>query len=114
MGLPRDRRITTRREIARLLSAERVRGPTLELFWSPVAEARPRATCITPKFGHTVVERNRLRRRLKELMRATLLVRPEPHDWLVRARPAAYALDFAALSAALAGLADRAGGTARP
>lgn len=117
MALPRDRRITTRREITRLLGGDRVRGQALELYWSPPAQLHSRATCITPKFGRTAVERNRLRRRLKELMRAILLGFPEPRDYLVRARPPAYDMSYAALGAALADLSARAaadgGGGAR-
>lgn len=104
--LPRERRITTRREIAALLRGKRARGPALELYWRPAAEPRSRATCITPKHGRTGVERNRLRRRLKELMRATLLSRGEERDWLVRARPPAYELDYAGLSSALSALVE--------
>ncbi len=78
-----------------------MRGAALELFWRPGTEDRPRGTCITPKFGHTSVQRNRLRRRLKELMRASVLADPLVRDYLVRARPAAYELDFEGLEAAL-------------
>lgn len=105
--LPRERRITTRREIAALLRASRVRGPALELYRRPAVEARARATCITPKHGHSGVERNRLRRRIKELMRETLLARGEEHDWLVRTRPPAYGLSFADLASALRELLAR-------
>lgn len=108
--LPRERRITTRREIAALLRGKRVRGPALELYWRPAAEQLSRATCITPKHGRTGVERNRLRRRLKELMRATLLSRGETRDWLVRARPPAYELGYAGLGTALIALLERADG----
>ncbi|MGH7565686.1 MAG: ribonuclease P protein component [Gemmatimonadota bacterium] len=104
--LPRERRITTRREIAALLRGSRVRGSALELYRLPAAGPLARATCITPKHGRTGVERNRLRRRIKELMRAVLLVRGEGHDWLVRTRPHAYDLSFADLAAALRALAD--------
>ena len=105
--LPRERRITTRREIGALLRGKRARGPALELYWRPAAEPRSRATCITPKHGRTGVERNRLRRRLKELMRAILLSRGEERDWLVRARPPAYELGYAGLSSALAALVEQ-------
>lgn len=105
--LPRDRRITRGREIASLLAARRVRRPELDLYWRPAAGPLPRAACTTPKFGHSSVERNRLRRRLKELTREVLLARDEPYDYLVRARPPAYELDFAGLREALAGLAGR-------
>ena len=78
-----------------------MRGEALELFWRPAAEDRPRVACITPKFGHSSVERNRLRRRLKELMRASVLASSQARDYLVRARPAAYELDFDGLGTAL-------------
>ena len=105
--LPRNRRVTTRREIAHLLRGSRVSGRELELYWRPASGERSRATCITPKFGRTAVLRNRLRRRIKERMRTTLLGRPEPRDYLVRARPPAYELDYAGLAAALEELAGR-------
>lgn len=107
--IPRGRRITTRREILALLRGRRVRGRALELFWRPTAQDSPRGACITPKFGHTSVERNRLRRRLKELMRATVFASPQARDYLVRARPAAYELDFEGLDAALKELLDEIG-----
>ena len=107
--IPRGRRITTRREILSLMRGRRVRGRALALIWRPAAQDRPRGACITPKFGHTSVERNRLRRRLKELMRATVLTRPQERDYLVRARPTAYELDFEGLERALRELLDETG-----
>lgn len=104
-AVPRDRRITTRREITRLLRGPGSRGPELELYWQPAAGAS-RATCITPKHGHTSVERNRLRRRLMALVASELLSRPEPRDYLVRARHAAYGLDFRGLARALGDLVE--------
>jgi ribonuclease P protein component len=108
--IPRDRRITTRCEILSLLKGRRVQGGALELFWRSAAQDRSRGACITPKFGHTSVERNRLRRRLKELMRATVLTTPHECDYLVRARPKAYELDFEGLDTALKELLDETGG----
>ena len=107
MHLPRDRRITTRREIAWLLSGDRVRGRDLDLHWRPASGTVPRAICITPKFGHTSVQRNQLRRRLTDLARRILLARPEALDYLVRARPEAYALGYDGLEAELSSLAGR-------
>lgn len=108
--LPRKRRIRTRREIAALLRGSKARGPALELYRRPAAEEIGRATCITPKHGRTGVERNRLRRRIKELMREVLLARGEGNDWLVRTRPPAYELSFAELRSALSILADESEG----
>lgn len=104
-AIPRDRRVTTRGEILRLLRGPAVRGADLELYWRPAAGGASRATCITPKYGHTSVERNRLRRRLTTLLASELLSRPEPRDYLVRARSGAYDLDFQGLSRAVRGLA---------
>lgn len=110
--LPRDRRITRSKEIAALRAASRARGPALDLHWRPAAGSVSRAACTTPKFGHTSVERNRLRRRLKSLIDEILLDPGVPFDWLVRARPPAYEMDFTGLRAALGELAERA--LARP
>lgn len=105
--LPRDRRIRTRKEIGALLGATRVRGSVLELFRRPAAGAKSRATCITPKHGHTSVDRNRLRRRVKALIAEILFVRGDAADWLVRTRPAAYDRSYPELGTELAELADR-------
>lgn len=112
--IPRERRITTRRDVLRLLKGRRARSDALELFWSAAAGPRSRATCITPKYGHTSVARNRLRRRLKELLRSRLLARDEPLDYLVRARPPAYDLAFGELATLLDGLAARIESTTTP
>jgi ribonuclease P protein component len=49
---------------------------------------------VVPKHRHTVAERNRLKRRLREIARKDVLPRlwrlPAPVDLLVRARPQAY------------------------
>ena len=51
-----------------------------------------------PKHGHTIVDRNRLRRRLREIGRLEVLPRLDTHlrdlDFLVRARREAYHVSF--------------------
>ena len=53
---------------------------------------------IVPKHGHTIVDRNRLRRRLREIGRVEVLPRldtlPRDLDFLVRARREAYQASF--------------------
>lgn len=105
--LPRERRVTTHREIGRLLGGDRLRGRSLELRWLPAARPVTRATCITPRFGHSAVERNRLRRRLKSLIMDVLLSGAGSRDYLVRASPSAYDLDFDGLREELTDLAAR-------
>ena len=59
---------------------------------------------MVPRYRHSAVARNRVKRRLRELVRLDMLTVLEglpPHDVVVRAFPAAYQRDFAALKAEL-------------
>jgi len=49
---------------------------------------------VVPKYGHTSVERNKLKRRLRELARRQLLTVAASCDVLVRARREAYQAPF--------------------
>lgn len=49
---------------------------------------------IVGKYGHTIVERNRLRRRIRELARTRLIPLYKGLDLVMRALPSAYAADF--------------------
>ncbi len=49
---------------------------------------------IVAKYGHTIVERNRLRRRLRDLTRIRLLPGCVSVDMIIRALPKAYDVDF--------------------
>jgi ribonuclease P protein component len=63
--------------------------------------AHPRIGLIVPRYKHSAVERNRLKRRLRELLRTRLLPALPPLDLVVRALPTAYRADFAALATQL-------------
>jgi ribonuclease P protein component len=58
----------------------------------------PRVGVIVPKYGHSGVERNRLKRRLREIVRQdilwTIIV---PVDLVIRASPQAYGVSYSAL-----------------
>lgn len=54
---------------------------------------------VVPKFTHSAVQRNRLKRRLRELARLRLLRTLPPVDVVIRTRREAYAASFEALSA---------------
>lgn len=80
-------------------TGERRRCGALDVFVRPVAGSRgPRVGVVVPLHGHSIVERNRLQRRLRELLRTGWLPgqrsAEQPRDLLVRARPPAYECDF--------------------
>lgn len=58
-----------------------------------------------PKFGHTVVRRNTLKRRLRELVRLELLPRSCSCDVVLRARRDAYDAPFERLREEVRGVA---------
>ena len=54
---------------------------------------------VVAKYGQTVVKRNRLRRRLRELARVRLIPKLSGLDLVIRSLPSAYAADFQELAA---------------
>jgi ribonuclease P protein component len=97
---------------------KRVRTEHLELRAAASPLHHPRVGFIVPKHKQTSVARNRLKRRLREIVRRQLLPALPPIDLVVRARPEAYGATYDVLemelargSAKLAGLfASRADG----
>ena len=53
-----------------------------------------RVAIVVPKWGHTAVSRNKLKRRLRELARDHLLARDTSRDVVLRARREAYDASF--------------------
>jgi ribonuclease P protein component len=66
--------------------------------------SHPRVGFIVPKYTRTAVARNRLKRRLREIVRLHWLSRLGPVDLVIRSRASAYEASFAALVADLASL----------
>jgi ribonuclease P protein component len=64
-----------------------------------------RVAIVVPKFGFTVVRRNKLRRRLRELMRLHVLTQHSSCDLLVRAKPHTFDAPYDRLRAAIQQLA---------
>ena len=58
----------------------------------------PRVGFIVPRYGRTAVERNRLKRRLREIVRTRLLPELPAVDLVIRTRPSAYAAAAALLA----------------
>jgi ribonuclease P protein component len=54
---------------------------------------------IVPRYRHSAVARNRLKRRLRELARTRLLPTGMSYDIVIRTRPETYDADFQQLAA---------------
>jgi len=101
-ALPRAARITHSAEIRALFRrGKRSKTRHLDAFVSPSPVAFARLGVVVPKHKHEIVERNRVKRRLRELGRTVVLPALGNSglalDVMIRARPEAYAADFAAL-----------------
>jgi ribonuclease P protein component len=57
---------------------------------------------VVPRHGHSAVDRNKLKRRVREIVRLQLLPHLPPVDLVIRARSSAYDQPFAALATELA------------
>lgn len=106
--LPREARIRLGSEIRELLRrGERKRTKHVDVFFSASPVSHARLGLIVPKFGHRIVERNLLKRRLREIGRRSVLPQLTrdgcPVDVLLRARRSAYEADFEGLEVCVLG-----------
>jgi len=85
----------------------RLRTSCLDLAWRPNPMGHPRVAVVVPRFQFTAVARNRLRRRVKEILRRDALAALPAVDLVVRAKRAAYAASFAVLRADVMDLVSR-------
>ena len=79
----------------------------LEIAWRPNSKGHARIGIVVPRYGLSAVARNRLRRRVREILRRDLLPGLPAIDLVVRTRRAAYAARFAVLRSELADGASR-------
>jgi ribonuclease P protein component len=111
-GLPRSRRITNGAEIRAIIGrGKRSRTAYLDVFVSASPVLRPRAGLVVPRHGRRIVDRNRLKRRLREIVRSEVLpgldVLAQSYDVLIRARREAYDASFLELKQQLSGWMQR-------
>lgn len=110
-GLPHTARITRSDEIRELFRrGKRRRTRHLDAFFSPSPAAFPRLGVVVPKHKRRIVDRNLVKRRLREIGRTVLLPAlrgaPVPLDLMLRARPEAYGASFAELRDELRALVE--------
>jgi ribonuclease P protein component len=97
-SFPRAQRLTrgTELEIVRH-RGKRTRTSSIDVRAIASLRAFPRVGFVVPRYKHSAVDRNRLKRRLRELVRLELLPSLPPMDVVLRAAPHAYGRDFDAL-----------------
>ena len=110
--LPRGARIRKTSEIRSLFRrGKRRRTRHLDVFVAESPVSRPRLALVVPRHGHTIVERNRVKRWLREIARTDLMPRcleaGVTLDVLLRARAEAYTTDFHGLRGEIGELAER-------
>jgi ribonuclease P protein component len=109
--LPRERRITRGSEIRDMFKrGNRSRTRHLDVLDSDSPASFARVGVVVPRYGHTAVRRNLLKRRLKEALRQELVPRLDSaaaaRDVLVRARREAYDAGYGDLATQLRRWAD--------
>ena len=100
--LPRAWRVTNSAEIRAVLQrGKRSRTAHLDVFDSSSPLPHPRVGVVVPKHRHNSVQRNRLKRRIREIVRLEILPRLAQNgvnvEILIRARREAYEAAFAIL-----------------
>lgn len=98
-GFPRSSRLTSEADLETVRrTGKRMQTERLEARASASLLLHPRAGVVVPKHRHKIVERNRVKRRLRELVRIKLLPGLEGIDVLIRAKPEAYDSSFTQLA----------------
>lgn len=101
-AFPREVRIRRSAEIRSLLErGKRRRTRNLDVFFADSPASHSRVGVIVPKYGHRIVDRNLLKRRLREIARKDVLpglgAAGTISDVLVRAKRTAYGVPYAVL-----------------
>jgi len=101
-GFSAERRIHRGSDIRRILKrGKRKRTSLMDVFFEASPVSRSRLGLIVPKHGQRIVDRNRLRRRLREIGRRELLPRLRDRgvaaDVLLRVHRKAYGASFVEL-----------------
>lgn len=87
-----------------------MRSASIEARATASLHASGRVGFIVPRYRHSAVDRNRLKRRLRELVRVELLPGLGPRDVVLRVSPRAYRQDFDVLRSEILQLRDRLAG----
>lgn len=108
LGFPRRYRLTRGVELQSVVrEGKRIRTMHLDVRVIASPLGHPRVGIVVPRYSRSAVDRNRLKRRLRELVRIRLLSIISSVDVVIRARSEAYVASFEALEADIARAAMR-------
>jgi ribonuclease P protein component len=100
---PRPLRLTRKSDLETVIrEGKRIRSRHLDIRSLASPLGHPRIGVIVPRFGHSAVDRNTLKRRLREIVRTQLLPVLPNVDLVIRSRPGAYDASVATLATELA------------
>ena len=111
LKLPSSSRITRTREIRALFrTGDRKKTSHLDVFFLSTGLPRPRVGVVVPKYGQRAVDRNLVKRRVREVLRREVLPRlgeaEVKLDVLVRIRRGAYHTSYERLREELVGITE--------
>ena len=99
LGFPRNSRLTSEADLEAVRrTGKRMQTERLEARASASLLLHPRVGIVVPKHRRKIIERNRVKRRLRELIRIRLLPELGDIDLLIRAKPEAYGSSFEQLA----------------
>jgi len=91
-------------------AGKRVKSGLMDVRVTASPSSCARVGIVVPKYGHVIVERNKLRRRVREIVRIRMLPALQsipPTDVLVKALPKAYSASFDVLEREIDGIIAR-------
>ena len=79
------------------MQGKRLRTKHLEVRILASPLCHPRVGFVVPRYNHSAVDRNRLKRRLREIVRTSILASLPAVDVVIKTRPSAYNAQFSTL-----------------
>jgi ribonuclease P protein component len=80
------------------MQGKRLRTKHLDVRIVASPRFHPRVGFVIPKYGHAAVNRNRIKRQLREIVRTFILALLPPVDIVIKAYPNAYSATFSTLA----------------
>ena len=80
------------------MQGKRLRTKHLDVRILASPRFHPRVGFVVPKYGRTAVNRNRIKRQLREIVRTSILTGLPPVDVVIKVYPNVYAAPFSELA----------------